>query len=100
MRITESNSWLHKGPPKKSENMSKLRSFQIAESKPMLVFGKRWECLGWSAFDYFATDTFLDQKGGCKKEGEILFVRACCDRRERRFRLDLRKSFLVIVKGW
>lgn len=64
MRITESNSWLHKGPPKKSENMSELCSFQIAESKPMLVFGKRWECLGWSAFDYLCYGYLSGSKGG------------------------------------
>ena len=49
-------------------------------------------------------------KGGCKKAGDRLFSRACCDRtrgdgfnlKEGRFRLDIRKKFftLRVVKPW
>jgi len=54
---------------------------------------RRWEDLR-AAFQYL--------KGGCKKEGERLYSRACCDRtrgrsfkvKEGRFRLDIRKKFL------
>jgi len=49
-------------------------------------------------------------KGACRKDGENLFSRACCDRtrsngfklREGRFRLDMRKKLLMmrVVKHW
>jgi len=49
-------------------------------------------------------------KGACRKDGENLFSRACCDRTrsngfkliEGRFRLDIRKKFFMIrvVKHW
>jgi len=49
-------------------------------------------------------------KGACRKDGENIFSRACCDRtrsngfklRERRFRLDIRKKFFTtrVVKYW
>jgi len=49
-------------------------------------------------------------KGACRKDGEDLFSRACCDRtrsngfkiKEGRFRLDTRKKFSTIrvVKHW
>jgi len=45
-------------------------------------------------------------KGACRKDGDNLFNRACCDRtrsngfnlKESRFRLDIRKKFFMI--GW
>jgi len=49
-------------------------------------------------------------KGACRKDGENLFNKACCDRtrsngfklRESRFRLDIRKKFFTVrvVKHW
>ena len=47
---------------------------------------------------------FQYQKGGCKKEGDRLFSRVCCDRtrgngfkpKEVRIRLDIRKIFFMI----
>ena len=49
-------------------------------------------------------------KGSCKKEGDRLFSRVCCDRKkencfklkERRFILDLRKKFFTVraVRHW
>ncbi len=49
-------------------------------------------------------------KGGCRKGGERLFSRACCDRtrgddcklEEGRFRLDIRKKFFTVrvVRHW
>ena len=48
--------------------------------------------------------------GGCRKEGNRLFSRICCDRtrgnslklKEERFRLDIRKMFFTMkaVKHW
>jgi len=53
---------------------------------------------------------FQYSKGACKKNGERVFSRACCDRRrgngfklkEGRFRLDIRKKFLTVrvAKHW
>ena len=48
--------------------------------------------------------TFQHLKGGCKKEGNRLFSRSCCDRtrrndfklKEGRFRLDIRKKFFIM----
>jgi len=49
-------------------------------------------------------------KGACRKDGENIFSRACCDStrsnmfklREGRFRLDVRKKFFTmrVVKHW
>ena len=47
---------------------------------------------------------FSISKGGCKKEGNRLFIRVCCDRtrangfklKEGRFRLDRRKKSLTV----
>jgi len=49
-------------------------------------------------------------KGACRKDGENIFSRACCDRtrsngfklREDRFRLNVRKKFFTmwVVKHW
>jgi len=44
-------------------------------------------------------------KGACKKDGENIFSRSCCDRtrsnglklREGRFRLDIREKFFIRV---
>jgi len=54
--------------------------------------------------------TFQYLKGACKKDGDKLFSRACCNRtrgkgsklKEGRFRLDIRKKFIMIrvVKHW
>jgi len=56
------------------------------------------------------TAAFQYLKGACKKAGENIFSRACCDRtrsngcklKEGRFRLDIRKKFftLRVVKPW
>ena len=53
---------------------------------------------------------FQYMKEACRKDGENLFSRACCDRtrrngfklREGRFRLDIRKKFFTmrVVKHW
>ena len=48
----------------------------------------KYKCLNW----------------GCKKEGDRLLRRVCCDRtkgngfklKERRFRLDIRKKFFIV----
>jgi len=49
-------------------------------------------------------------KGSCRKEGDRLFIRICCDRtkgngfklKEGRYRLDMRKKFFTVrvVKHW
>jgi len=49
-------------------------------------------------------------KGACRKDGENLFSKACCDRtrsngfklKDGRFRLDIRKKFFTVrvVKHW
>jgi len=49
-------------------------------------------------------------EGACRKDGENIFSRACCDRtrssgfklREDRFRVDIRKRFFTmrVVKPW
>jgi len=49
-------------------------------------------------------------KGACRKDGENIFSRACCDRarrngfklREGRFRLDIKKKYFMmrVVKHW
>jgi len=54
--------------------------------------------------------TFQYLKGACRKDGENLFSKACCDRtrsngfklREGRFRLDIRKKVFTmrVVKHW
>ena len=54
--------------------------------------------------------TFQYLKADCKKEGDRLFRRICCDRtrrncfklKEGRFRLDIRKKFITlrVVKHW
>jgi len=55
------------------------------------------------------TAAFQYLKGACKKDGDNLFSKACCNRtrsngfklREGRFRLDTRKkSFMRVVKHW
>ena len=53
---------------------------------------------------------FNTLKGACKKDGDKLFSRACCNRtrgngfklKEGRFRLDIRKKFFTmrVVKHW
>jgi len=53
---------------------------------------------------------FLYLKGACRKDGEDLFSKGCCDRmrnngfklREGKFRLDIRKKFftMMVVKHW
>jgi len=58
--------------------------------------------------DFIAAFQYV--KEACKKDGDKLFSRACCDRtrgngfkqREGRFRLDIRKTFFTIrvVKHW
>jgi len=55
-------------------------------------------------------EAFQYLKGSCRKEGENLFSKACCDRtrsngfklREGRLRLDTRKKFFTmrVVKHW
>jgi len=55
-------------------------------------------------------DVWYITKGVCKKEGDRLFSRVCCDRtrgnyfklKEGRFRLDIRKKFSTarVVKLW
>ena len=61
----------------------------------LFVLGLKAGCLGCS-FQYL--------KGNCKKEGDKLFSRVCCDRtrrncyklEEERYRLDIRKTFTMI----
>jgi len=58
--------------------------------------------------DIFATFQYL--KGACKKDGDRVFSRACCDRsrsngfrlKKARFKLDIRKKFFTtrVVKHW
>jgi len=58
--------------------------------------------------DFIAAFQYL--KGACRKDGENIFSRVCCNRtrsnsfklREGRFRLDIRKKFFTIrvVKHW
>jgi len=71
----------------KSERVSKYMTAHTVWKNDVLVFN------------------FL--KGSCKKEGDRLFSRVCCDRtkgndfklKERRFRLDMRKEFFYSKGG-
>jgi len=91
------------------------RAIKMVRGLEHLSYGERLRELGlfnlekkrlWghliAAFQYL--------KGACRKDGEYLFSKTCCDRtrsngfmlREGRFSLDVRKKFLTIraVKQW
>jgi len=73
-----------------------------------------WESWGCSAWRREGSRETLEQLpvpgGGCRKDGESIFSRACCDRtrsnclklRDGRFRLDIRTKFFTmrVVNHW